>query len=66
MHKRGEYQDFPWKNFGLTVPKISVGGNLLVFHQIRDQKTLCFRGLCHDSRFPVEDFLSHSAEIFRR
>ena len=26
LDKRGgEYQDFPWKNFCLTVPKISVG-----------------------------------------
>ena len=27
----GEYQDFPSKIFCLTVPKISVGGNILVF-----------------------------------
>ena len=28
----GEYQDFPSKNFCLTVPKIVVEGNPLVFH----------------------------------
>ena len=30
------------------------------------QKNLCIRGLCHDFRFPVENFLSHTAEMFRR
>ena len=29
---RGEYQDFPSKNSCLTVPKVSVGGDPLVFH----------------------------------
>ena len=30
------------------------------------KKNLCFRRLCQDFRFPVEDFLSHSAEMFRK
>ena len=60
------YQDFWWKIFCLTVPKISVGGSFRVSLISGIEKFLCFRGLFHDFRFSVEKFLSHSAEKFRR
>ena len=41
-------------------------GTLWCFAKFGYRKRLCFRGLCHDFRFPVEIFLSHSAEMFRR
>ena len=41
-------------------------GTLSCFTSFGYRKSLCFRGFCHDFRFPVEDFLSQRAEIFRR
>ena len=41
----GEYQDFPWRKICLTVPNIFVGGNHLVFHQIRVSKNFMLRRL---------------------
>ena len=54
------------QKFCLTVPKISVGGILQCFISFGYQKNICFRGLCHNFRFPVDFLLSHSAEMFRR
>ena len=65
MDKRGgEYQDFTWKFFCLTVPKISVGRSLYCFTIVGYRKSLDKRvGL---SKFSVENFFPHSAENFRR
>ena len=60
----GEYQDFPWKIFCLTVPK-----NFLVepfsVSLITGTEKVWIRG-GGASGFTVENFLSHSAENFRR
>ena len=60
----GEYQDFPSKIFCLTVPKISVGESFTVA-LISGIEKVWIRG-GGVSRFSVENFLSHSAENFRR
>ena len=59
----GEYQDFP-KIFCLTVPKISVGESFTVAIISGIEKVWIREGGV--SRFSVENFLSHSAENFRR
>ena len=66
MDKKGEYQDFPSKIFCLTVPKHFVEEPFCaVFQKISvSQKVYALRG--GESRFSVENFLSHSAENFRR
>ena len=62
MDKRGgEYQDFPSKNFCLTVPKIFVGEPFCAAFQ---KKFMDKRGGV--SSFSIENFLSHSAENFRK
>ena len=66
MDKRGEVSRFPVEVFWLAAQKVSVGVSLYFFTIVGYQKNLYFRGLCHDFRFPVEFFLSHSAEMFRR
>ena len=67
MHQRGGrgYQDFLTKIFCLTVPKISVGEPSRV-SQISDTKKVYNKRREEVSRFSVENFLSHSAENFRR
>ena len=60
----GEYQDFPSKIFCLTVPKISVGESFTVALNSGIEKVWIRRGGV--SGFSVENFLSHSAEKFRR
>ena len=62
--RTGEYQDFPSKIFCLTVPKNSVGESFTVALISGVEKVWIRRGGV--SRFSVENFLSHSAEIFRR
>ena len=54
------------KIFRLTVPKKLVREpfSLSLFSGM--EKSFCFRGLCHDFRFSVDNFLSHSAKEFRR
>ncbi len=62
----GGYQDFPSKIFCLTVPtKISVGESFIVA-LISGIEKVWRRGGGGVSRFSVENFLSHSAENFRR
>ena len=61
-----QYQDFPSKTFCLTVPKDFVREPFRVSQISGMEKIFCFRGLCHDIRFSVAIFLSHSAETFRR
>ena len=51
----GEYQDFPSKNFCLTVPKISVGELFTVAINSGIEKVLIRGGV---SRFSVEVFVS--------
>ena len=63
MRGGGEYQDFPWKNFCLTVPKRFVG-QFFTVAIISGIEKVWIRGGA--SRFSVENFLSHSAEKFRR
>ena len=57
--------DFLSKFFCLSAEKLRKG-TLLCFTNFGYRKILCFRGLCHDFRFSVEIFLSHSAEKFGR
>ena len=62
------YHDFPLENFRLTVPEIFVEEPFCVSENLCYRKMLGIRevgggGL---SRFSVENFLSHSAEKFRR
>ena len=64
MDKRGEYQDFPSKFFCLTVPNIFVGESFTVAVISGTGKVWIRKGGV--SRFSVENFLSHSAEHFRR
>ena len=59
----GEYQDFSWKVFSLTVPKNFVGEPFTVAIFLGVEKVWIRGGA---SRFSVEIFLSHSAEKFRR
>ena len=61
---RGEYQDFPSKNFCLTVLKISLWESFTVA-LISVSKKVWIRRV-GVSRYSVENFLSHSAEKFRR
>ena len=58
--------DFLSKFFCLTVPKNFVREPFRVSLISGMENFFCFRGLCHDFRFSVEIFLSHSAEKFRR
>ena len=65
----GEYQDFPSKIFCLTVPKISVGESFIVALISGTEKVwrrVGGGGGGGVPRFSVENFLSHSAENFRR
>ena len=62
--REGEYQDFLSKNFCLTVPKIFVGEYFTVAVFSATGKVWRREGAV--SRFYVENFLSHSAESFRR
>ena len=61
----GEYPDFPWKHFCLTVPKISVGESFTVAI-ISGIEKVWIREKGGVSRFSAESFLSHSCENFRR
>ena len=61
-----QYQDFPSKIFCLTVPKDFVREPFRVSLISGMEKIFCFGGLCHDIRFSVASFLSHSAEKIRR
>ena len=61
----GEYQDFPSQNFCLTEPKISLWESFTVAIFSGIEK-VWIRGGGEASRFCVENFLSHSAEKFRR
>ena len=64
MDKRGGegYQELPSIIFCLTVPKICVGEPLFVSQNFWYRKISWRRG--GEPRFPVESFLSHSAEKF--
>ncbi len=65
LEKGGEYQKFPSKTFCLTVPtKISVGESFIVALFSGIEKV--WRRGGEVSRFSVSNFLSHSAENFRR
>ena len=57
------YQDFPSKFFCLVVPKVSVGDSFTVALISGMEKVRMREGRV--SRFSVENFLSHSADIFR-
>ena len=61
---RGEYQDFPSQIFCLTVPKNFVGEPFSVSLIAGTEKVWIRRVVA--SRLPVANFLSHSAEKFRR
>ena len=59
----GEYQDFSWKTFCLTVPKNFVGASFTVAFFLGVEKVwIRGEGGGGASRFSVEIFLSHSAE----
>ena len=60
----GEYQDFPSKNFSLTVPKKFVGQPCCAVIRVFPvaKKFMDKRGGL--SRFSVEKIFSHSAEYF--
>ena len=60
--------DFSFKIFCVTVPKISVGGESFSVSLISGTEKVWIRGVWGGgvSRFSVENFLSHSAENFRR
>ena len=60
----GSIKIFRGKIFCLTVPKVSVGGSFTVALISGIEKFWIREGGV--SRFSVENFLSHSAEIFRR
>ena len=65
MHKRGvEYQDFPSKTFCLTVPRIFIGKPFSVSLLSGSEEVWIREGGV--SSFSVDNFLSHSAEKFRR
>ena len=59
--RQGEYQDFPSKQFCLTVPKFSVGESFTVAF-ISGIEQVWIRGGGGVSRFSMEKLLSHSAE----
>ena len=66
-----EYRDFPSKIFYLTVPKIFVGELFCAVSKFTVGKKFMDKrggggGGGGVSRFSVENFLSHSAENFRR
>ena len=66
MDKRGgEYQDFPSKNFRLTVPNLSGGGGIFSVSLLSGIEKDWIRG-GGVSRVSVKNCLSHSAEKFRR
>ena len=60
-----EYQDFPSKMLCLTVPKISVGESFTAALFPGCEKVWIGWG-GGVSRFSVQKFMSHSAEIFHR
>ena len=62
----GQYQDFPSKKILSHSAEKSSKGTLKSFTNFGNRKNFCSRGLCHDFRFAVEIFLSHSAKKFRR
>ena len=64
IRERGEYQDFPSKVCCLRVPKKFVGEPYSVSLIAGTEKVWLREGGV--SRFCVENFLSQSAEIFRR
>ena len=61
-----ESQDFPRTTFCLTLPKIFLGGNPLVFHYFVVQKNFRLGRAEKESRISVEKSLSHCGERFRR
>ena len=64
---RGKYKDFLRKIFWLTVPKNAVGEDFsLSINSGIEKIWMIGWGLVGVSRFSVENFLSHSAEKFRR
>ena len=64
---RGKYKDFRRKIFWLTVPKNAVGEDFsLSINSGIEKIWMIGWGLVGVSRFSVENFLSHSAEKFRR
>ena len=63
MDKNGEYQGFPSEYFCPTVPKRFVGESFTVA-LISGTEIVCIRG-GGVSRFSLENFSSHSTEIFR-
>ena len=65
LDKRGgEYQDFPWKNFCLTVPKISVGESFTVAIISSIEKNLDKRGGGEYQYFPSKIFLVSQCRKF--
>ena len=65
LDKRGGYQDFPLKIICLTVPKTLAGEPFRVSQNLLTGKVYELEGVGL-SRFTVENFLSQSAENFRR
>ena len=67
MDKRGGYEDFPSNFFCLAVPKNAVGEpfSLSLISGI-EKAWMRWWGGGGVSRFSVENFMSHSAENFRR
>ncbi len=63
--KGGEYQDFPWKFFCFTVPKNFVR-QLFSVAVLSGTGNVSIRRGGGVSRFSVENFLCHIAEIIRR
>ena len=69
QRRGGEYQAFPSKIFCLTVLTKSVGKPFCAaFQKISARAKIMNQrgGVGGVSRFSVENFLSHSAEVFRR
>ena len=67
IKEMGKHQDFPSKNFSLTVPKNFVGQLCCaVFQKFSGSENFMNKGAGGVSRFSVEKFFSHSAEKIRR
>ena len=60
----GDCQDFHWKIFCPTVPKVSLGGNSLVFQNFRVSKKFGLESAGGESRFSVEKILSQDVVKF--
>ena len=66
IKEMGKHQDFPSKNFSLTVPKKFVGQPCCAVFQKHSGSEKVYGKRGGVSRFSVDKFFSHSAEKFRR